>query len=401
MRAREDPQYRERLLLLTLAAIQFTHVLDFMVLMPLGPQLMRLFEIGPAQFGLLVSAYTLSAAAAGFACALYIDRFDRRHALLALYTGFAVATLLCALAPGFGLLLAARVCAGAFGGVVGATVYSIVGDAIPAERRGAATGMVASAFSVAAVAGVPIGLFLANQFSWRGPFAFLTLLCTFVLFAIARWVPALRTHLAHHSGQSPWRRIGRVLAEPGHLRALAVMAALMMAGFSVIPFLSPYLVANTGMRETQLPYLYFCGGLATVFTSRLSGRLADRHGKARMFVLVSLLSVVPILMVTNLPPVPAAVSILVTTLFMVFSNGRWVCALAMVTGSVSPQLRGSFLNLSFAVQQLASSLASFAAGLIIGQTASGALSHYWVVGLLAAVATLAAVALGRKLTPRG
>ena len=148
----------ERSLVLVLAAIQFTHIMDFMIMMPLGPQLMRVMMISPYQFGLLVAAYTLTAAVAALAVAFYTDRFDRRKTLLFLYAGFVVSTLLCGIAPGYGTLLAARAVAGAFGGVAGATVHSIIGDSVPEQRRGAATGMIMSAFALSSIIGVPIGL---------------------------------------------------------------------------------------------------------------------------------------------------------------------------------------------------------------------------------------------------
>ena len=395
-----DPRCNERALLLTLAAIQVTHVLDFMILMPLGPQLMRLLSISPVQFSLLVSAYSISAAVSGLLCALYVDRFDRKHALLGLYAGFALATLLCALAPTFPLLLAARLVAGAFGGVVGATVYSIVADAIPDHRRGAATGIVASAFSLSAVAGVPVGLLLANHLSWRAPFALLAVASVLILLAAWRHVPALRTHVApRRSDRSPLHQMGSLLADADHLRGLALMTTLMMAGFFVIPFISPYVVANVGVREQDLPWIYFFGGLATVFTSRLMGRLADRYGKRQVFIVAGLLSVAPTLALTNLPRVPLTVVICVTTLFMILGNGRWVCALALVTGRVRPQTRGSFLNVSFAVQQIATGLATLFAGRIIGQDADATLTHYPLVGLIAVTAALSAVGLAWRWKP--
>jgi predicted MFS family arabinose efflux permease len=395
-----DPRYSERALLLTLAAIQVIHVLDFMMLMPLGPQLMRVLSVSPAQFSLLVSAYSISAAVSGLLCALYIDRFDRKHALVGLYAGFTLATLLCALAPTFPLLLAARAVAGAFGGVVGATVYSIVGDAIPDYRRGAATGVVASAFSLAAVAGVPVGLLLANQFSWRAPFALLAIVSLLILLPAWRCVPELRAHVeARRSGRGPLRHMASLLSDAEHLRGLALMTTLMMAGFFVIPFISPYIVANAGVREQNLPWIYFFGGLATVFTSRLTGRLADRYGKRQVFMIASLLSLIPTLALTNLPRVPLAAVICVTTLFMVLGNGRWVCALALVTGRVRPAVRGSFLNVSFAVQQIATALATLVAGRIIGQTAGGALTNYSLVGLIAVAAALSAVGLAWRWKP--
>jgi predicted MFS family arabinose efflux permease len=208
-------------------------------------------------------------------------------------------------------------------------------------------------------------------------------------------VPSLRAHVAHTASEGALHRIGAVLGKRSHLHGLAFMAVLTVAGFIIIPFISPYIVANAGVAERSLPYVYFFGGFATAFTSRWAGRLADRHGKGRVFAAAAWLSLIPTLLVTNLQPAPLALIIVCTALFMILSNARWVPALALVTGSVPPHQRGSFLNLSFAVQQMAAGLASFAAGIIIGRTPGGALTHYWMVGLLGAAATLAALALAR------
>jgi predicted MFS family arabinose efflux permease len=388
---------RERPLLAVLAGIQFTHIVDFMIIMPLGPQFMQLFGIGPRQFSLLVSAYTLSAGIVGLLAALFIDRFDRRHSLLALYVGFLVATLACGLAPGYGWLLLARAIAGAFGGVLGATVFAIVGDVVPESRRGAAMGTVMSAFSLAAVAGVPIGLLLANAFGWRAPFLFLTALNVVVLFFAARHVPRLRHQVHHAQGRSAVAQLLEVFARRNHVRAFALVATLTLGAFAVIPFISPYMVANVGLTLDELPLIYLAGGLMTLFTARLIGRLADRHGKRRVFMATALLSVVPMLLVTTLPAVPLGIAILVTTLFMVLVSGRFVPAMAMITASVEPRLRGSFLSVNASVQQFGSSAATLAAGLVIGRGADGALTHYGTVGAGAALATIAAVLIARRL----
>jgi predicted MFS family arabinose efflux permease len=245
-----------------------------------------------------------------------------------------------------------------------------------------------------------VGLLLANHLSWRAPFALLAVASVLIMLAAWRHVPALRTHVApRRSGGSPLRQMGSLLADADHLRGLALMTTLMMAGFFVIPFISPYVVANVGVREQDLPWIYFFGGLATVFTSRLIGRLADRYGKRQVFILAGLLSVAPTLALTNLPRVPLAVVICVTTLFMILGNGRWVCALALVTSRVRPQTRGSFLNVSFAVQQIATGLATLAAGRIIGQGEGGTLTHYPLVGLIAVTAALSAVGLAWRWKP--
>ncbi len=392
-----DAALRERSMLIILAGVQFTHLMDFMVLMPLGPQFMRIWEISAGKFAILVSAYTLSAAIASVLCALYIDRFDRKRALIFLYGGFVASTLLCAAAVDYGWLLAARTVSGAFGGVAGATVYSIIGDVIPEQRRGTAMGIVMTAFPISAVAGVPLGLTLANVFDWRAPFVFMAVISTGVLIGAVWILPNLSAHVAQAKSRNALRQAIAVFANNNHLRALALTAVMIFGGFSVIPFISPYMVANVGLGETDLPWLYFFGGLATVFTARLWGRMSDRHGKLRMFTIISCVSVIPLLLATNLPPAPVWVAVLVMVMFMIFVSGRFIPAMAIVTGAAQPPLRGSFLSFNSAIQQLGSSAASLSAGLIIGRTASGTLTGFWISGLIAVTCTFVAIWLARKI----
>ena len=389
----------ERALVLGLAAIQFTHIMDFMIMMPLGPQLMRVMLISPQQFGILVSAYTLTAAVAALAMAFYTDRFDRRQTLLFLYAGFVISTLLCGIAPGYNELLTARAVAGAFGGVAGATVHSIIGDAIPENRRGAATGMIMSAFALSSIIGVPIGLVLAAHFSWRAPFLLLVAVSVLVFILTWRILPPMRSHIVAGEAHRPLEQMKSVLGTANHLRAFAFMFALMFAGFSVIPFISPYMVANVGLKETDLPYLYLFGGLATVFSSRYIGKLADRYGKRQIFTLIGLISIAPLLITTNLPPAPVWVAICASVIFMVFVSGRFVPAMALVISSVEPRLRGGFMSINSAIQQLGLGAASFLAGTIIGHGAGGTLTNYWLVGFIAVGATLLAIALAWRVKP--
>ena len=389
----------ERTLVLVLAAIQFTHIMDFMIMMPLGPQLMRVMLISPQQFGILVSAYTLTAAVAALAVAFYTDRFDRRQTLLFLYAGFVISTLLCGIAPGYNELLTARAVAGAFGGVAGATVHSIIGDAIPENRRGAATGMIMSAFALSSIIGVPIGLVLAAHFSWRAPFLLLVAVSLLVFILTWRILPPMRSHIVAGEAHRPLEQMRSVLGTANHLRAFVFMFALMFAGFSVIPFISPYMVANVGLKETDLLYLYLFGGLATAFSSRYIGKLADRYGKRQIFTLIGLISIAPLLITTNLPPAPVWVAICASVIFMVFVSGRFVPAMALVISSVEPRLRGGFMSINSAIQQLGLGAASFLAGTIIGHGAGGTLTNYWLVGLIAVGATLLAIALAWRVEP--
>lgn len=392
---------RERIVLILLAAIQFTHIVDFMVLMPLGPQLMRVFTVSPGQFALLVSAYTFGAAASALVAALHIDRYDRKHVLLVIYAGFTGTTLLCAIAPTFWTLLATRVVSGVFGGIASAIVYAILGDLVPDSRRGSATGVVAMGFPLAAVAGVPGGLLIGGHLGWRATFVTIGLLATILCALAWRMLPPVRHHVTSEDPVpgGAGDRMRKVFGNRNHLNAFALIAVLMFAGFSVIPFISPYMVSNVGLSESDLPLLYLAGGSATLFTSRLFGRMADRHGKVRTFRTVAAISILPLLVTTNLPPVPVPVAMASSVLFMVFVSGRFVPLMALVNAAVDTRVRGAFLVFNSAIQQFFSGLASLAGGLILGHDAAGRMTHYWVVGLLAAGATLACMVLAGRVKP--
>jgi predicted MFS family arabinose efflux permease len=391
-----DPA-REDALLLTLAGIQFVHILDFMIMMPLGPILIRELGIDAHEFGLLVSSYTFTAAFSGLLAAMFVDRFERKRLLLAMFALFAVATLACGLAPGYGPLLAARGAAGAFGGVLGALVQTMVGDLIPFARRGRASGTIMSAFSLSTVAGVPLSLFLANHFGWRSPFFFIAALAVGFFLLGLRRLPTLRGHLPdagidETARAHPLAAMAEVLRDANHRRALAFMALLMFSGFTVIPFITIYATGNVGIRQEDVPYMYLAGGCATFFTARWIGRLADSRGKVRVYRAVALLSLLPLFVQTHLPPVPLWLMIVCATVFFILVPGRMVPAMAIVTSAAVPRLRGTFLAIGSSVQQLFSGLAAYVGGALIAVDAGRQVSGYGNVGLLAMAATLVAMA---------
>jgi MFS transporter, DHA1 family, inner membrane transport protein len=388
----------ELVLLLVLAAVQFTHVLDFMIVLPLGPIFQEKMGLTPQQFGFLVAAYGFSAGASGLTAAWFLDRFDRKRILLFLYAGFTVGTVLCAVAPGFVTLVVARAVAGAFGGIAGANVLAIVGDAFAEERRGRAMGVVMSAFSCAQIAGLPAGLWLANLLGWRAPFAILGGLSGAVLL-LAMWVlPPLRGHLAH--GRPRPAGTWAVLCHPAHVRAYALMAVLVLSTSMIFPYLVDYLEFNVHRTHAEVPWVYVCGGLASLVTLNVIGKLADRFGKLPVFRVLAVCAVLPTLLVTNLPPVSLVAALAASTLFMVVTSGRMVPAMALITSCVVPRYRGSFLSLNASVQQFAMGLAALLAGAILGQAGESApLTGFTTVGILGAAIMLVSVVLAGTLRP--
>jgi len=389
---------KEKLLLYTLATIQFTAIMDFMIVMPLGPQLMRLFEINPAQFGIIVSSYTFAAGFTGLVGAFFIDRFDRKTALLFNYIGFSIGTILCALAPTYEWLVAARIVTGLFGGVMGALVMSIVGDVIPEFRRATAMGIVMTSFSVASIFGVPFGLFLADLAGWHMPFYFLGFMGLIVSGIIYKVVPSVNTHMTKEK-PSPIQVLKNVFGSKMQVRALIFMFVLILGHFSIIPYISPYLVANVGFPESNLKYMYLLGGAATIFTSPYIGRLADKYGKPKILTIIALISLIPVLAITNMPHASVWIVLTSSTLFFIFISGRMVPSMALVTSSVTPQHRGSFMSINSSAMQLASGTASFLSGLVIAKSAGGEILNYSYVGYGAVVFTLAAILIARKIEP--
>jgi predicted MFS family arabinose efflux permease len=394
----------ERLLLLTLAAGMFTHIVDFMIIMPLGPQLQELFAINPRQFSLLVASYSVTAAVAGFFGAFFIDRYDRKTSLLFIYAGFTIGTLACAFAPSYEILLLTRSLAGAFGGILGALILSIVSDAVPLARRAKGIGVVMASFGVASVVGVPFGLFIASKTSWHAPFLALGGLGVLVLLLMFFFIPVLRGHLEKARSNSPADVVKTIFTTRNTQLGLTFTSLLMLGHFTIIPFVATYMVANVGFTNDQLTYIYLVGGVCTLIFSPWVGRMADKHGRLKIFTIFGSLVIIPIIVITNLVPVPLWLALFITAVYFIFSNGRMVPSTTMETAVIAPEMRGSYMSIRSSVQQLTSGIASFLAGVIITERPSpfggeiNALGNYEIVGVIAVLFSLFSLIVARRLT---
>lgn len=384
-------QLSERSLLLLLAAVQFTHIMDFMIMMPLGPQLMRVMDISAGQFAAFVAAYTLSSGVVGLLAAPFIDRFDRKKLLLFTYAGFTLGTLTCALSDNAASLLIARAVSGAFGGLSISMVMAIVGDVVPAERRAAGVGIVMTAFSVAAALGIPFGLKLAQMFRWETPFFVLAGIAS-VMWTIALLkLPPVRGHL--ENGRSK-RAFFELLRDANAGRALLFMVATVLGHFTIIPLLSPYLVKNVGLPERYLFLVYLTGGVLTVFTGPQIGRFADRFGRRRIFSVLVVIASFVTLFIANSGRLPVWAVLVSGGAFFIFASGRFVPGQAIMTLAVPASRRGAFMSLSGCARDLAMGLASGVAGWIVTTAPSGKLVNFHWLGWIAVAAGAVSIWLG-------
>ncbi|CAN5888553.1 MFS transporter [soil metagenome] len=390
---------RERPLLICLAFVQFTNVMDFMIMMPLSPIFTKEFGITPTEFGLLVASYNLSAGIVSLLSAFFIDRFDRRKVMLFAYSFFIVGTIACGFSTTYGMLLFARVFTGMFGGVLSAILLSVVGDVVPMERRASAIGLVMTGFSAAAVLGIPIGSFIATHFSWHVPFFAIAIMATATFTGIVILIPKMTAHIAEAKKRDVFRAFGEIFFNSNRLRGLLLMVLLMFGHFSIIPYIPQYMVHNVGISEAQVSLIYLVGGLCSVFVLRIVGKLSDRFGSFKVYTALSLLALFPIFAITNMPKEGLAMVLFISSFIFIFGGSRSVPANAMITATAEPHQRGGFLSLNAATQQLAAGLASFFGGLMISGGPTEPVVNYHHVGWMAACASLLAIPVAYFVRP--
>jgi len=388
-----------RRVLYVLAGINFTHIVDSMLIMPLGDLFIETFQINAAQFSLLVSVYAFAATLSALLAFFVLDRFDRKSALLLCYGGFSIGTLLCAFAPSYEVLILFRILTGLFGGVIGALALSIVSDLYLFKERGQAMGILMAAFSGASALGVPFGLYLAAQGSWHSPFLVLGGLAMCIWIFVALKFPSFTQHFESLKGvdRSMKSTIRQLTSDNNQINALAAGFVLVLAHFMIIPFISPYLIKNVGLSQEDIAFQFFLGGVATIVTSPLIGKLTDGFGVNKIFTLTMLLCFIPTMVIVYLQVSPLWYVLTFTTLFFVLASGRMIPANTMITASAGLENRGSFMAIKSALQQFAIGLSAIISGQIIFINQSGQYENYPIVGYIAVVTGLISIILIRRL----
>lgn len=370
----------QKFIIAILAFLQFTIILDFMIISPLGATMMPALNITTAQFGLVVSGYAFSAGVAGFLAAGFADRFDRKKLLMFFYAGFVLGTLFCALAPNYQMLLAARIITGLFGGVIGSIVMAITTDIFPMNMRGRVMGFLQTAFAASQILGLPSGLFLSNHFGWHAPFLMIVAVSVVVGFVIWFKMKPVNEHLKHKVDKHPLHHLLTTITNGEYATSYIAVALLSIGGFMLLPFGSAFTVNNLGIALDKLPMIYLITGCFSIMIGPLVGRMCDSFGNLKTFLFGSVLSAVMVVIYTHLGVTPLPAVIVVNVIMFIGIFSRMIPATTIMSGVPEQTSRGAYMSVSSSIQQVAGGLASVLAGMIVIRGSDGKLEHFDRVG---------------------
>ncbi len=378
----------EKVVIGILGFLQFTVILDFMIISPLGAIVMPSLHISPQQFGLAVSSYAFSAGVSGFLAAGFADRFDRKRLLLFFYFGFMLGNLLCALATTYPLLLLARIVTGLFGGVIGSVIFAITTDLFPLEMRGRVMGVVSTAFAASQVLGLPAGLYLTSRWDWHSPFFAIIAIGVPAGVVIMLTMRPVVGHLSLRQEHSPLRHLSNTITEPGYRLAFLLVMLLPTGGYMLMPFGTAYIVNNVGLNFAVLPLIYLVTGVSAIFVGPLVGKASDSFGKFPMFCFGSVLTLVLVPIWTHIGHVPLVTVIVLNVILFAGIFSRMIPAQALISAIPEPSKRGAFNSVSGSLQQFAGGASAAVAGWLIVQTPDGSLAHFDWLGYVVMAITL-------------
>ena len=377
----------QRFVIVLLALLQFTIVLDFMIISPLGDLLMKSLDMTTSQFGSVVSAYAISAGISGFLAAGFADRFDRKKLLLFFYVGFIGGTICCALANDYFTLLVARIVTGVFGGVVGSVLMAIITDVFSLQQRGRVMGFVQMSFSASQILGIPIGIILANIWGWHSTFWMVVAIAAVVSIAVIYKLKPLTAHLQLQHDKNAIQHLFDTIRKKDYRAGFLATAVLSMGGFMIMPFSSAFLVNNVLISQEQLPLVFLFTGLSTILVMPFIGKLSDKIDKFRVFTIGSILACIMILVYVHLPPIPLWQVVVVNMLLFAGIMSRMVPATALNSAVPEQYDRGAYMSVNSSLQQMAGGLAAMFAGFVVVQeTETSPLEHFnWLGFVMVAI----------------
>lgn len=382
----------QKLVITLLALTQFTVVLDFMVMSPLGDILMKSMDMTTTQFGFAVLSYGLSAGISGLLTAGFADRFDRKKLLLFFYIGFIIGTLFCGLASTYPSLIVARIVTGIFGGVIGSISMAIVADLFSLQQRGRVMGFMQMGFGASQVLGIPISLFIANEWGWQSPFLMIVGLAFLIWLVIVTKLKPITKHLEMQTDRNALKHLWHTIANRDYRIGFMSTAMLSLGGFMMMPWGSAFAINNLGVTVYQLPILFMIAGIGTLIIMPLIGKLSDKMDKFKLFAISSSWMIIVVLIYTNLTEVPFWLVVIVNVCMMMGIMSRMVPSMALTTSLPDAQDRGAFMSINASLQQMAGGLAAGLSGLIVVQkTKFSPLQHYNTLGVVVTIITLVCI----------
>ncbi|HEV7620924.1 MAG TPA: MFS transporter [Flavisolibacter sp.] len=384
----------QKLVIALLAITQFTVILDFMIMSPLGDMLMKSMDITTSRFGLAVSGYAFSAGLSGLLTAGFADKFDRKKLLLFFYGGFCIGTLCCGIANTYPLLLTARIITGLFGGVIGSISLAIMADLFALEQRGRAMGFIQMGFGASQVLGIPISLYIANRWGWQSPFLMVFGLVILIMMIIVIKMRPVTDHLKVQRDTSALSHLWHAFSKRNHRIGFTATALLSIGGFMMMPFGSAFAINNLKVTQQQLPFLFMMAGVGSLVFMPLLGKLSDKIDKFRLFTIATIYMMVMVVVYTHLTPVPFWIIVALNILMMAGILGRMVPSSALMTAVPDLQDRGAFMSINSSLQQIAGGIAAAVAGLIVVQkTRYSPLEHYSTLGWIIVGTSILAIIL--------
>lgn len=387
----------QKFVIFILAITQFTVILDFMVMSPLGDMLMKSLNLKPSAFGVAVSAYAFSAGISGLLTAGFADKFDRKKLLLFFYIGFIAGTIFCGLAHTYVVLVAARIITGLFGGVIGSISMAIITDIFALQQRGRVMGFIQMGFGGSQVLGVPIGLYLANAWGWEAPFWMVAALSIAIAGLIALKLQPVVQHLLVQSDRSAFKHLLHTVAKGNYRIGFTSTALLSIGGFMMMPFGSAFAINNLGLTNHQLPMLFMVSGVSSIIIMPLIGKLSDKIDKFKIFAVASVWMMIMCVVYTNLGVTPLIVVMALNVLMMMGIMSRMIPSSALTSAIPEMSDRGAFMSVNSSLQQIAGGVAAAVAGMIVTQPRKGApLQHYNVVGYVIVGISIISILLMRR-----
>jgi predicted MFS family arabinose efflux permease len=383
----------QKVVILILALTQFSVVLDFMVMSPLGDLLIKDLKITPSQFGLVVSSYAISAGVSGFLTASFADKFDRKKLLLFFYSGFIIGTLLCGLSINYGFLVFARIITGVFGGVISSISLAIVADLFDINHRGRVMGFLQMGFGISQILGIPISLYMANVWDWQAPFYLIVGLAVAIFFAAFFVLKPINEHVKLQR-DNPIKHLWNTLSNKQYRIGFLATAFMSLGGYLMMPWGSAYAVNNIGINQTDLPLMFMIVGVSVFAMMPMIGILSDRVNKYTVFLLASVLMVISILVYTQLPQVSLLVLIVVNVFMMLGIMARMVPSQALTASLPEMKDRGAFMSINSSLQQMAGGIAAMIGGMIVTQKDSlSPLGRFDILGYVVIAVILANIFL--------